>query len=144
MALVIPIMSTGFLPSITALIILASPPIVINTYAGFTSVSKEVIESANAMGMSKWQIFFRVKLPLASGVITNGCKISSIEVIATSTIAAFIGGGGLGEYIISGVNMMDTSLILIGTIPLCILILLTELLLDLTSKFICRYKDVNL
>lgn len=144
MALVIPIMSTGFLPSITALIILAAPPIVINTYAGFNSVSAEILESAKAMGMSKMQIFFRVKLPLASGVLINGCKISSIEVIATSTIAAFIGGGGLGEYIISGVNMMDTSLIIIGTIPLCILILLTELLLDFTSKLICRYRDVNL
>lgn len=139
-AILIPILKTGFKPSLIALIILGIPPILANTYAGFKCINKKITESAKGMGMNNLQILFKIEFPLALPIILTGSKIAAVEVIASSTLAAFIGGGGLGEYIISGVSMMDTTLILVGTIPLCILVLLTELILDKLASFFVNEK----
>lgn len=86
--------------------------------------------------MTPLQTLFKIEFPLAMPIIITGIKTSAIEVIASSTLAAFIGGGGLGEYIISGVSMIDLPLILTGTIPIALIAIITEMLLEkLEIKF---------
>lgn len=130
LAIMIPYVGTGFTPSVIALIILASPTIIINTYAGIRSVDKDVIEAAIGMGLNNREILLRIEIPLALSIIISGLKTASIQVIASSTLAAFIGGGGLGEYIILGVGMNDLKFILIGTIPISLIAIISEYLLD--------------
>lgn len=136
LAIMIPIIGTGFKPSLIALIILSCPPILSNTAAGFGNVDTGTIESSIAMGMTPIQTLFKIEFPLAMPIIITGIKTSAIEVMASSTLAAFIGGGGLGEYIISGVSMIDAPLILTGTIPIALMAIITEMLLEkLEIKF---------
>lgn len=130
LAIMIPYVGTGFLPSLIALIILAIPTILINTYTGFLMVSREVKESALAMGMEPRSILLSIEFPLALPVIIAGCKTAAVQVIAASTLAAFIGGGGLGEYILLGVGMNELSFILLGTLPIAGLSLSAEYILE--------------
>lgn len=136
LAIMIPYIGTGFKPALIALIILAIPSILINTYTGFQVVDKNVVESALAMGMDYRSILFKIEIPLAMPVIIEGCKIAVVQVIAASTLASFIGGGGLGEYILLGVGMNDMKFILMGTVPIALLSLMAEYILEkLENRF---------
>src|SRR4051794_4405889 len=95
LAVMLPLMGTGFLPALLALVILAMPPILINTASGLTQVSSDVQEAALGMGMTSMEIFNRVTLPLASPSIITGMRTAAVEVVASATLSALIGGGGL-------------------------------------------------
>lgn len=137
LAMMIPYIGTGFLPTLVALIILATPTLLINTYAGFSMVSDDVKESALGMGMTPWHILWKIELPLSISVILSGSKIAAVQVIAASTLAAFIGGGGLGEYILIGVGMNRLDYILMGAIPIALLSIIAEYVLErLEARFI--------
>jgi osmoprotectant transport system permease protein len=125
--LLLPILKTGFAPSLVALTLLALPPLLINTDAGMRGVDGAVIEAGRGMGMSARQLLFRVQLPLASPVIVAGLRIAAIEVIASATLASLIGGGGLGDYIQSGLSLSRNDILLVGAIPVALLALLAEL-----------------
>ena len=138
--ILIPIMGTGVLPSVTALTILAIPPILINTIQAFRNLPPAMLEAADGMGMSKTQSFFRVKLPLAFPLMFAGIRTAAIEIIASATLASYIGAGGLGDLIFTGLSLMRTSLLIIGGGSVAILSLLTGLILDLIYKRITRYQ----
>ena len=138
--ILIPIMGTGVLPSVTALTILAIPAILINTIQAFRNLSPAMLEAADGMGMSKSQCFFRVKLPLAFPLMFAGIRTAAIEIIASATLASYIGAGGLGDLIFTGLSLMRTSLLIIGGGSVAILSLLTGLILDLIYKRITRYQ----
>lgn len=138
--ILIPIMGTGVLPSVTALTILAIPPILINTIQAFRNLSPAILEAADGMGMSRSQYFFRVKLPLAFPLMFAGIRTAAIEIIASATLASYIGAGGLGDLIFTGLSLMRTSLLIIGGGSVAILSLLTGLILDLIYKRITRYQ----
>ena len=138
--ILIPIMGTGVLPSVTALTILAIPPILINTIQAFRNLPPAMLEAADGMGMSKTQSFFRVKLPLAFPLMFAGIRTAAIEIIASATLASYIGAGGLGDLIFTGLSLMRTSLLIIGGGSVAILSLLTGLILDLIYKSITRYQ----
>lgn len=138
--ILIPIMGTGVLPSVTALTILAIPPILINTIQAFRNLPPAMLEAADGMGMSKSQSFFRVKLPLAFPLMFAGIRTAAIEIIASATLASYIGAGGLGDLIFTGLSLMRTSLLIIGGGSVAILSLLTGLILDLIYKRITRYQ----
>ena len=138
--ILIPIMGTGVLPSVTALTILAIPPILINTIQAFRNLPPAMLEAADGMGMSKTQCFFRVKLPLAFPLMFAGIRTAAIEIIASATLASYIGAGGLGDLIFTGLSLMRTSLLIIGGGSVAILSLLTGLILDLIYKRITRYQ----
>ncbi len=138
--ILIPIMGTGVLPSVTALTILAIPAILINTIQAFRNLSPAMLEAADGMGMSKTQSFFRVKLPLAFPLMFAGIRTAAIEIIASATLASYIGAGGLGDLIFTGLSLMRTSLLIIGGGSVAILSLLTGLILDLIYKRITRYQ----
>lgn len=127
--LALPYLGIGFRPSLIALTVLACPPILINTYAGFRSVDRAVIEAAYGMGMAAPQVLRSVELPLALPVVVAGVRIATIEVIASASLAAYIAGGGLGEFIQRGFAVNNLAITLAGTIPIALLALLADALL---------------
>ena len=126
--LALPLLGIGFLPALIALTVLACPPILVNTSAGFSSVDSAVIEAARGMGMSAGQVLRRIELPLALPVILAGVRIAAIEVIASATLATFIGGGGLGDFISQGFSTFAPNVVLVGAIPVALLALCSEVI----------------
>ena len=100
-------LGVGPLPAILALAALAIPPVVVNTYAGLRDVDRDLIEAARGMGMREVQVLTRVEMPIALPVILAGVRTSAVQVVATATLAAVVGGGTLGELIIIGFNTGD-------------------------------------
>ena len=115
--LALPYLGLGFYPSLIALSVLAFPPVLINTYAGIRGVDSSVIEAALGMGMTKSQVLTKIELPLAIPAIVTGIRIASVEVISSATLASFIGGGGLGDFITRGFALYDVPIMLVGGIP---------------------------
>ncbi len=118
----------GFVPALIALTVLACPPILVNTSAGFGGVDPAVVEAARGMGMSGRQILGRIEFPLALPVVLAGVRTSALEVTASATLATFIAGGGLGDIITNGLGNLNTPVILAGAIPVAVLALCVELL----------------
>ena len=112
--------------AIVALIVYALLPILRNTLAGILGVDAAVRESAVAMGMTAMQVLRQVELPLASRTILAGIRVATVTTIGTATIAAAIGGGGLGVFIFRGVASVDTVQILAGAIPAALIALLSD------------------
>src|SRR5919201_2670201 len=112
LAITLPFLGIGFLPSIVALTVLALPPILTNTYIGLRQVDADVIESAAGMGMTVAQTLRRIQVPIAMPVILAGVRTAAVQVVAGATLAAFIGGGGLGDFITTGIGMMQPEMLL--------------------------------
>jgi osmoprotectant transport system permease protein len=120
--------------AIVALALYALLPILRNTYVGLTSIDTAVLESAEAMGMTRGQILLRVQFPLAFSFILAGVRTATIITIGVATIAAAIGAGGLGTFIFRGVALVSDSLILAGAIPAALLAILADFLLGLLER----------
>jgi osmoprotectant transport system permease protein len=115
--------------AIVALVLYALLPILRNTYVGLTTIDPAILESAEAMGMTRRQIMLRVRFPLALSVILAGIRTATILTIGVATIAAAIGAGGLGSFIFRGVALVNDSLLLAGAIPAALLAILADFLL---------------
>ncbi|WNZ22417.1 ABC transporter permease [Leptolyngbya sp. NK1-12] len=115
--------------AIVALTLLVMPPILINTDVAFRSIDPMIREAAYGMGMSKRQVLRSIEVPLALPVVITGIKIATIEVIASATLAAFIGAGGLGRFIVLGFAQYDPAILLVGAIPVALLAVLAEIAL---------------
>src|SRR5258708_17482792 len=124
----------GMHTAIVALVLYAVLPILRNTYVGLTGIDPAVLESAEAMGMTRSQILFRVRFPLALAIILAGIRTATIITIGVATIAAAIGAGGLGTFIFRGVALVSDTLILAGAIPAALLALLADFLLCLLQR----------
>jgi osmoprotectant transport system permease protein len=122
----IPLLGTGLLPALAALFLYGLLPIARNTAAGIEGIPTGLTESAAALGLSPRARLFRVELPLASRTILAGIKTSAVINVGTATLAAFIGAGGFGAPISTGLNLNDTNLILEGAIPAALLALAAE------------------
>jgi len=127
LAFAIPYLGLGFTPAFVALTVLGIPPVLLNTWAGLRGIDPAVIDAARGMGMTGRQIAVRIQAPLMLPVIASGARTSGVQIIATATLAAIIGAGGYGDYILSGLYQVDTTQILAGTIPVSVLALLAEL-----------------
>lgn len=125
----LPFWPRAFVLSLIALILLAGPPLIINTDAGLRSVSPAVLESARGMGMTELGVLTRVQFPLALPVILAGLRTAGVEVVASATLAAFVGAGSLGRFITSGLTLLDYSLLFVGAIPIALLALVVEVTL---------------
>ena len=125
----------GFGPTATtiALAVFAVPPILTNTYVGFRSVDRDVVEASRAMGFSEWQVASKVELPLAAPLLMTGVRTAAVQVVATATLAALVAGGGLGRIITLGFRQQDYGAVLAGAILVAALAVLTELLLAVLS-----------
>ena len=117
----------GFLPAFIGLVALAIPPIVTNTHAGLKGVDPELREAARGMGMRELQLLLRVEVPVALTVILAGIRVSAVAVIATAPLAALVGGGTLGAYILQGLALSDEVRVFAAAVMVGVLAVLTEL-----------------
>jgi len=130
----IPLLGIGAKPAIVALLLYALLPIIRNTFTGITGVDAAVKEAATAMGMSKWQVLFKVELPLAMPVIFAGIRTATVITVGVATLASYIAAGGLGEFIFGGISLNNTNMILAGAIPAALLAILFDFLLSRLQK----------
>ena len=121
LGLALPIMGIGFVPSVFALTIRALMPIFINTYVGINSADRNVIDAATGMGANSTQRLLFAELPLASPVIFTGIRTAAVQTVGLATLAAFIGGGGLGDLILQGLALVDVPILLAGAVPVAVL-----------------------
>jgi len=126
----------GVLPAIIALIMYALLPVLRNTLAGLQGVGAELIEAARGCGMTEWQMMRRVQLPLAMPVIMAGIRTAAVVGVGIATLSAFIGAGGLGEFINRGLALSNTRLIYLGAVPAALLALLVDYLLGGLEKLL--------
>ena len=124
--LALPYLGTGFRPALFALTVLAFPPVIINTYAGIRNVDRAIVEAATGMGMEPGQVLRQVELPIALPAIIAGIRTAAVEVVASATLAAFIGGGGLGDFVTRGFALYDPRIMLVGAVPVALLALISE------------------
>ncbi|MEU6707199.1 ABC transporter permease [Streptomyces wuyuanensis] len=127
--MVTPLRSAGYVPTIIALVLFAVPPLLTNAYVGMREVDRAVVEAARGMGMSGRQLFVRVELPLAYPMVMTGLRSAAVQVVATATIAAMVGQGGLGRIITAGFNTYDTPQVVAGALLVAVLALLVEAVL---------------
>lgn len=128
--LAIPYFGLSFTSAAIALTLLALPPVLINTDAAYRTIDGAIREAARGMGMTPNQILWRIETPLALPVIITGIRTATTEVIASATLAAFIGSGGLGLYVVRGFAMYNIPILLVGALPVALLTLLAELALN--------------
>lgn len=129
-----PLGTYGDLPTVVALVLFAIPPLLTNAYVGMREADREVVEAARGMGMSGGQLLFRVELPLAYPLLMTGVRSAAVQVVATATLAAMVGGGGLGRVITAGFNTYDTAQVVAGAVLVALLALAVEALLLVLGK----------
>jgi osmoprotectant transport system permease protein len=112
---VVTLIGIGLTPAIVALVVLSIPPLLAGAYSGLESVDRQTIDAARAIGMTEWQILTKVEVPLALPLIVGGIRSATLQVVATATVAAYIGLGGLGRYIIDGQAVQDYPQMLAGS-----------------------------
>lgn len=132
----IPFLGIGTLPAIVMVILYSLLPIIKNTYTGIQSINPDIIEASKGIGLTKLQILIKVQIPLALPVIMAGIRISAVTAVGLMTMAAFIGAGGLGFLVFSGIRTVNNYQILAGAIPACILALFVDYLVGLVEKLV--------
>ncbi|HTJ90439.1 MAG TPA: ABC transporter permease [Acidocella sp.] len=135
---VLGIAGIGIAPAFIALFFYSLLPMVANTLTGITQVSADVVDAARGMGLSRRQLFWQIELPLALPVILTGIRVVLVQNIGLATIAALIGGGGLGVFIFQGIGQTASDLILLGTIPTVVLALGAAVVMDALIAFSTR------
>lgn len=132
----IPFLGIGTAPAIVVVVLYSLLPIIKNTYTGITNISPATIEAATGIGLTRAQILTKIQIPQALPIIMAGVRISSVSAVGLMTMAAFIGGGGLGYLIFSGIRTVNNYQILAGAIPACILALLVDYFFGAIEKLV--------
>ncbi len=122
------LMGIGLTGPVLALVVLAIPPLLAGAYSGLEAVDRQTIDAARAMGMTEWQILQRVEIPLALPLIVGGIRSAVLQVVATATVAAYVGLGGLGRYLIDGQALSDYPRMVSGSILVIVLALALDAL----------------
>ncbi len=132
----IPFLGIGTIPAIVVVVLYSLLPIIKNTYTGIISIPPATIEAAKGIGLTKGQILTKIQIPQALPIIMAGVRISSVSAVGLMTMAAFIGGGGLGYLIFSGIRTVNNYQILAGAIPACALALLVDYFFAAIEKLV--------
>ena len=136
LGLMLPFLGIGFQPALFALTIRAILPIFLNAYVGIRNADRSIVDAARGMGTSDVQLLTMVELPLASPVIFAGVQTALVQNIGLATLAAFIGGGGLGDLILQGLGLVDTPVLLAGAIPVALLAMIAEVSMSRLRRLI--------
>lgn len=128
LVIMLPLLGTGFLPSAVALTLYGLPALLLNTYTGLTEVDADIVEAARGQGFSDAQVMTRIEIPLALPVIFAGVRTAAVQIVSAATLAAFIGGGGLGELITAGMANFNFPQLVAGAVAVAILALLVEII----------------
>lgn len=134
LAIMIPIFGVGKKPAIVALFIYSLLPIMRNTYLGIQGVDENLLDAAKGMGMTGRQRLFKVQIPMAMPVIMSGIRLSAIYVLAWTTIASYIGAGGLGDFIFNGMENALLAMVVWGTIPVTLMAVIMDFILGQVEK----------
>ncbi|MDT0464260.1 ABC transporter permease [Streptomyces gibsoniae] len=121
-------------PTVVALVLFAVPPLLTNAYVGMREVDRSVVRAARGMGMTGRQTLLRVELPLALPMVLNGVRIAAVQLVATATIAALAGGGGLGRIITAGFNLASTPQVVAGAVLVAALALIVEAVFEAVER----------
>lgn len=143
LAIMVPIFGVGKMPAIIAIFIYSLLPILRNTVLGMESVDKNILDAAKGMGMTFGQIIANIQLKLAAPVIMAGIRLSAVYVIAWTTLASYVGAGGLGDFIFTGLTLFDVPMIILGAVPVTIMALLVDFLLSRLEKAVKPRTDSN-
>ncbi len=134
LAFFIPFLGVGKTPAIIALFFYSVLPILRNTYTGIKGVNENLLESGRGIGMTSWERIRLVEFPLALSVIMAGIRTASVYLIGWATLASFIGGGGLGDYIFIGLNLYQTEYIIAGAVPVIIMAILVDYVFSIIER----------
>ncbi|MFE5429336.1 ABC transporter permease [Peribacillus simplex] len=134
LAFFIPFLGVGKTPAIIALFFYSVLPILRNTYTGIKGVNGNLLESGRGIGMTSWERIRLVEFPLALSVIMAGIRTASVYLIGWATLASFIGGGGLGDYIFIGLNLYQTEYIIAGAVPVIIMAILVDYVFSIIER----------
>lgn len=135
LAMLMLVMGLGQTTVIVAVFLYSLLPIIKNTYTGINNINKDLIDSGQGMGMTKFQVLHMIEIPLSLSVIITGIRIALVVAIGVTAIGAFIGAGGLGDIIIRGTNATDgAAIILAGAVPTAVMAVLSDLLLGWLEK----------
>ena len=134
LALMIPLFGVGKKPAIVALFIYSLLPIMRNTYLGIAGVNENLIDAAKGMGMTRSQILFKVQIPMAMPVIMGGIRLSGVYVLAWTTLAAYVGAGGLGDFIFNGLTNAIMPMVVWGTIPVTLMAIIVDFLFGILEE----------
>jgi osmoprotectant transport system permease protein len=126
LAIMLPVLGIGFVPSVVALTLLGIPPILLNTIAGLRGIDPAATEAGRGMGMTREQLLWRVRIPLVLPVVAAGVRTAAVQIVATAPLAALIGGGGYGDYILQGLDLAQTVPLIVGAGGVAILALIVE------------------
>ncbi|AND79195.1 ABC transporter permease [Streptococcus pantholopis] len=138
--ILIPFIGVGRLPALIALVILGIPPVLLNTIVGFSEVPAILLETGIGLGMTERQLLRKVSFPLALPHILNGIKLALVEIIASATLATYIGAGGLGTLIFTGLGLYRFDLLIIGGGSVALLSFISMLVFDLSIKGVEHYE----
>lgn len=122
----IPAIGVGNTAAVLALAAFAIPPLVTNTFAGMAAIDPDVLDAGAGMGMGPRQRLLRLEVPLAMPLIAAGIRTTTVQVVATASLAALVGGGGLGRYVVDGFALQDTTLIVAGALLTALLAIAAE------------------
>jgi osmoprotectant transport system permease protein len=134
----------GFWPTAFALVLLAIPPIFTNAFTGVRDVDAGTVEAARGMGMKAGEVVRRVEVPAALPLIVTGIRVSAVQVVATATLGAYVGYGGLGAFIVEGFATQDDGKLLAGAILVAVLSLLVELVFGMVQRALTPWTRVGL
>jgi osmoprotectant transport system permease protein len=123
----VPWLGFGYRPALLALVLLAAPPLLINTLTGLRQVDPAVIDAAQGMGMTRLEVLARVQVPLAVPLLLAGIRTAAVEIVASATLASMIGVRTLGQFIFTGISLLDPVYLLAGGIPIVLLVLAIEM-----------------
>ena len=136
LAFMLPVLGIGVVPAIVALFLYSLYPIVRGTVTGVREADRSAVDAAVALGMTPRQVLTWVQVPLAVPVIMAGVRTAAVTNVGTATLAAFVGGGGLGDPIVAGLALADTRMILSGAVPAAVLAVLVDLLLGRAQRWL--------
>ncbi|MEU0596997.1 ABC transporter permease [Streptomyces sp. NPDC006393] len=132
--LLTPVGRWGEGPTVVALVLFAVPPLLTNAYVGMREVDRSVVRAARGMGMTGRQTLFHVELPLSLPMVLNGVRIAAVQLVATATLAALAGGGGLGRIITAGFNLASTPQVVAGALLVAVFALVVEGVFEITER----------
>ncbi|MEU8588849.1 ABC transporter permease subunit [Streptomyces sp. NPDC048664] len=136
--LLTPVGAWGQGPTVVALVLFAVPPLLTNAYVGMREVDRDVVRAARGMGMTGRQALMRVELPLSLPMLLNGVRLAAVQLVATATLAALAGGGGLGRIITAGFNLASTPQVVAGAVLVAVFALAVEGAFETVERLVPR------
>lgn len=137
--LLTPVGKWGEGPTVVALVLFAVPPLLTNAYVGMREVDRSIVQAARGMGMTGRQVMFHVEMPLSLPMLLTGVRIAAVQLVATATIAALAGGGGLGRIITAGFNLASTPQVVAGAVLVALFALVVEGVFEVAERLAPRW-----